>query len=81
MTRDCRPERPNQRQKARQARDESSLQPAWRADADQIPHTRIRNADFQTDARAERKTAQRYFLVRIVFRKVIEASMVSRICL
>jgi len=38
MTRDCRPERPNQRQKARQARDESSLQPAWRADADQVPH-------------------------------------------
>ena len=38
MTRDCRPERPNQRQKARQARDESPLQPAWRADADQLPH-------------------------------------------
>ena len=38
MTRDCRRERPNERQKARQARDESSLQAAWRADADQLPH-------------------------------------------
>ena len=38
MTRDRLPGRPNQRQKAGQDRDESSLQPAWRADADQLPH-------------------------------------------
>jgi hypothetical protein len=38
MTRHCRPECPNQHQKAGQDRDESPLQPAWRADADQLPH-------------------------------------------
>lgn len=38
MTCDCRPECPNQHQKAGQDRDESPVQPAWRADADQLPH-------------------------------------------
>src|SRR5262245_61346286 len=38
MTRDRLSERPNQRQKAHQGREQASLQPAWRADADQLPH-------------------------------------------
>ena len=38
MTRDRVPQRPNQRQKRHEDRGEASLQPAWRADADQLPH-------------------------------------------
>jgi hypothetical protein len=38
MTRARLTERPNQHPDARHERDESSLQPAWRADADQLPH-------------------------------------------
>jgi hypothetical protein len=38
MTSDRLSERPDQRQEAREDREASALQPAWRADADQLPH-------------------------------------------